>query len=77
MWSATALDPSLPSQDRSAVPFVLLLQGWGQKLREAFRDRIMRDVRAALCCACAALCCLCCTVVAALPARLPVSRRCA
>lgn len=44
VWSSIALNPNLPAEERSAVPFVLLLQCMGQQFREKFRDRIMRDL---------------------------------
>ncbi|KAL4424471.1 hypothetical protein ABPG77_006409, partial [Micractinium sp. CCAP 211/92] len=44
VWSSIALNPNLPAEERSAVPFVLLLQSMGQQYREKFRDRIMRDL---------------------------------
>ncbi|KAL4437101.1 hypothetical protein ABPG75_004240 [Micractinium tetrahymenae] len=44
VWSSIALNPNLPAEERSAVPFVLLLQSMGQQFRDKFRDRIMRDL---------------------------------
>ncbi|PSC75543.1 guanine nucleotide-binding beta subunit [Micractinium conductrix] len=44
IWSSIALYPSLCTLERSAVPFVMLLQAMSQTLRDKFRDRIMRDL---------------------------------
>lgn len=49
IWSRIALDPSLPAAERSAVPFVLLLQHMSPDFRQRFRDHIMRIVSSAAC----------------------------
>ncbi|EFN58996.1 hypothetical protein CHLNCDRAFT_137639 [Chlorella variabilis] len=42
IWTSVALNPNLPAEERSAVPFVMLLQSMGPGFREKFRDYIMR-----------------------------------
>jgi hypothetical protein len=45
IWISLALNPNLPAEERSAVPFVTMLRFLGPQLQVRFRDYIMRHVR--------------------------------
>lgn len=44
IWMQAALDPSLPGQERSAVPFVTLFLHLSQPMRDRIRDAIVPQV---------------------------------
>ncbi|KAI3433851.1 hypothetical protein D9Q98_003654 [Chlorella vulgaris] len=44
IWISLALNPNLPAEERSAVPFVTMLRFLGPQLQVRFRDYIMRHL---------------------------------